>query len=258
MDIGYDISISVNGSRLSPMELRALIAVQSAGSQNKAAEELGIAVPVLHNYIKKAERKLGIALIDATQLSTRLTPEGREIVQQYQRTTRLFEERELSVGCTPVSRLFIDHIPEPVTLVQTDNLRLIELFELGLLDAVMLDDPQYAFDYRWEATEFHVGWDSLLHVRRGKKYARLKYGAQRLGFSHLDAEGKGYMVMGEAEEPEELLSSGYSYFVNASLASARELRVKPSGSTPELQHEIIGLRNDRPGISIIVDEMLGD
>ena len=63
--------------------------------------------------------------------------------------------------------------------------------------------------------------------------------------------------MGEVEEPDELLSSGYSYFINKSLAEAHELRIESAHKTQPLEYTIIGLVGKRVGVASLVERSLG-
>ena len=257
MELEYDISLAVNGKRLAAMELRALLAVQRAGSQNKAAAELGISVPVLHNYLRKAERKLGFKLVSSTPTSTRLTPKASELAQEYLGRCRQFEPRPPSVGLTPVSRLLVKRFLPSVRLYEGDDEGLLLLLDAGIVDAAIFDDPRIAASYPGKARRFPAGSDELLHVDRGGRYASLKYGAQRLGFDRLRQMKRPHMVVATFEEPERLLASGCSYFLSRRLAEARELRVEPSRRSVAIQHPVLGLARERRGLARLLEEMLG-
>jgi len=257
VELQYDISVAVDGKRLANMELQALIAVQKAGSQNRAAAELGISVPVLHNYIRKAERKLGFKLVSSTPTATRLTPQAGALLDGYRRRSRPFEPRQPSVGLTPISRLYVERFLPGIRLYEGDDAGLQLLFDAGIVDAALFDDPRMASSRPAGARAFQFGEDSLQHVDLGRHYAWLRYGAQRLGFELLEARRQPYLIMATFEEPEQLLSSGCSYFISERLAEARELRVEQARGSRSIRHPLIGLVSGRRGIARLLGEMLG-
>ena len=62
------------------LHVRYAVEVAKAGSLNKAAETLFIAVPNISRSIKELESDLGITIFDRTTKGMCLTPEGEEFM----------------------------------------------------------------------------------------------------------------------------------------------------------------------------------
>ena len=121
-----------------------------------------------------------------------------------------------------------------------------------MMDLVVLDDPLYAFDES-EALFDEIGFDRLLHVDRGPNYLRFLYGAQRIGFKHLEVHGKDTIgSKGPSVPLTSLVNSNMSFFVNESLAARKGLKIKSDTDPRLLRHEIMALyHEERPDISLV-------
>ncbi|UCF08014.1 MAG: LysR family transcriptional regulator, partial [Thermoplasmata archaeon] len=106
----------VDGVHISFRQLQALSAVAETGSQNRAAQKLGIAVPVLHRYIRELEVKLGFGLLSTTTQGTVLTKQGGEIVDAQKRFENRLRERENPV--VAASPLFSHLVSEAISSVE--------------------------------------------------------------------------------------------------------------------------------------------
>jgi len=83
----------------------------------------------------------------------------------------------------------------PYDLIISDDERNLKDFRAGLMDIAVIDDPLNVYEFddaRWE----EVAEDQLIHVNKGSKYMRYRYGAQRIGFRHLESEGMEYNIIG--------------------------------------------------------------
>jgi hypothetical protein len=78
-------------------------------------------------------------------------------------------------------------------LIISDDQRNLKDLRAGMMDMVVLDDPLYALDES-DALFDEIGFDRLLHVDRGPTYLRFLYGAQRIGFKHLEMSGKDFRI----------------------------------------------------------------
>ncbi len=172
------ISLIVNGMRLSVRQLEVLNTVRGTGSQNQAANVLGISPPVLHRYLGQIEAKLGTEVLITTPTGTRLNELGERIAMEYSALNQRLKGREtIVVGGTMITEeLLLSSLtkadPEGTyQLIISDDERNLRDFNAGLMDLVLLDDPLNLFDLE------HVNWeeiaeDRLIHVDKGDRYAR--------------------------------------------------------------------------------------
>jgi DNA-binding transcriptional LysR family regulator len=241
-------SLSVNGAELTRRQLEALCALSEEGSQKAAAHRLGISTPVLHRYLHEAQRRAQVTLLKSTPTGTLLTAEGDEIVTEYLSLRMRMGRARLPVaGGTIISEeLLLRALSESEgaegfeAIISTDERNLRDL-RAGLMDIVVLDDPLHAMDLvgvEWE----QVGEDRLLHVDRGDRHASFRFGAQRIGFRHLQTLGRRFEVARSYLSLQSLDASGLSYFVNESLAARKGLRVKSSTDPDLLRHQIVAVR----------------
>jgi DNA-binding transcriptional LysR family regulator len=241
-------SLTVNGVELTRRQLEALCALSEEGSQKAAAHCLGISTPVLHRYIHEAQRRSGVAMIEATPVGTRLTAEGDEIVTEYlSLRMRMGGGRVPVVGGTVVSEeILLRGLSESEgaegfeVIISTDERNLRDL-RGGLMDLVVLDDPIHAMDLpgmEWE----QIAADRLLHVDKGERYGSFRFGAQRIGFRHLQTQGRRFEVARAFLSLQSLDASGLSYFVNESLAARKGLRIKSATDPELLRHQIVAVR----------------
>lgn len=244
-------SLTVNGAELTRRQLEALCALSQEGSQKAAAHRLGIATPVLHRYIHEAQRRAQVTLFDSTSKGTKLTLEGDEIVTEYLSLRMRMGRTRLPVaGGTIVSEeMLLRALSESEgaenfeAIISTDERNLRDL-RAGLMDIVVLDDPVHVMDLvgmEWE----QVAEDRLLHVDHGERFGSFRFGAQRIGFRHLQTLGRRFEVAHNYLSLQSLAASGLSYFVNESLAARKGLRVKSATDPELLRHQIVAVR--RPG-----------
>ena len=244
--LGFEpvISLIVNGMRLSVRQLEVLNTVRGTGSQNQAANVLGISPPVLHRYLGQIEAKLGTEVLITTPTGTRLNELGERIAMEYSALNQRLKGREtIVVGGTMITEeLLLSSLtkadPEGTyQLIISDDERNLRDFNAGLMDLVLLDDPLNLFDLE------HVNWeeiaeDRLIHVDKGDRYARFPYGAQRIGFQHLRSVGTPFKVDRTIRSVPALLSSGLSFFINESLAARKGLRMRSDTDPNVLSHKI--------------------
>jgi molybdate transport repressor ModE-like protein len=253
MKIKPDVRLVVDEVPISLRQIQVLIAIASTNSQNQAARILGISVPVLHRHIKDMEGKVGVDLISTTPQGTELTESGREIIEAYKKLeNRLKVRQKPIVACSPIySHLVLEAVSaveredyEIDMLVGDDELN-NQYLNMGLVGVVVFDDPIYVYREReaYQKPEIvEIVKDTLIHVYRGDKYLRYKYGAQRIGFSNLDLEGVNYKIMGETRDYKQLIKSGYSFFINRNLAIREGLDLESYTPSNMLIHSIFAMR----------------
>jgi len=247
--INPQISILIGKKRLTSRQLEALAAISKTRSQTQASKELGISTPVLHRYIKRAEKELGFSLIYTTHINTRLTPEAIKILNAYKRYIgATAHHSNLAVACTPITQ---NLLLESLSGLEKDggvfdvyigddrtNLRLLDC---GNVDLVIFDDPLNVYEYEGDLYHKDIGFDTLIHVYRGESYVKFRYGAQRIGYEHLRSKNLEYNILHSISDVNMLFESGGSFFINQSLMSMREEVLHSETPASAFTHEIIAL-----------------
>jgi len=256
------VSLMINGKAVTSRQLDVLVAVDEEGSQNRAAERLGISTPVLHRYLGQLEERAGTPLTETTRRGTTLTREGRALVREFMALKgRARSGESVTVGCTIITEELLLSVLSRMDsggdydLIISDDARNLKDFRAGLMDLVVLDDPLYAYEFE-EATWVEVAEDHLVHVQKGDNYMRFMYGAQRIGFRHLDVMGIDYNIIGTTRSLTDLVRSGLSFFINHSYVARKGIRLKSSTSTQMLKHKIMAmLSEESPEVDRLVTEM---
>jgi len=239
------LSLLINGRRFPAKVLDCLLAVHHTRSQKKAANELGISPPVLNKYIKRAERITGAPLVCKTPFGSKLTETALLIVGEYERLSRRMEEHKgIAIGCTPITQHVVIRACHGLRIHIGDDDANLTLLKRGEIDLVFFDDPLHVYEWEGAGESYDIFFDTLLHIRKGdgKQYARFKYGAQRVGFEYLTRSGVDYRIRKEVSDIHSLVGSGFSFFINRSLATREKLRLKPSTPTPLFRHAITALK----------------
>ncbi len=238
------VSLRINDKLVTPHQLEVLRAVYREGSQNRAAAKLGITTPVLGRYLTQLQAKVGAELVTPTPTGTELTDEGEKIVLEFEALLkRMKGGASLVIGGTVVTEdLLLNTLSEidkkgRFDLVISDDRRNLDDFNAGLMHLVILDDPLFLYDLE-EVSWEEVAEESLIHVDKGRSYMRFAYGAQRIGFKHLDALGKKYQIEGMVRSVPALVNSGLSFFLNESLSARKGLKLRSATDSRYLAHKI--------------------
>ncbi len=256
------ISLRVNGASLTPHQLDVLLAVHQEGSQRKAGEKLGIATPVIHRYLAQMEAKVEFQLLKTSPLGTTLTLEGKQVVLEYSALlVRMKDDGATVVGGTILTEDLLLSVLSRLDgeakydLIIADDERNMKEFEAGLMDLVLLDDPLFAYDIENVQVE-DIAEDRLIHIDKGPSYLEYRYGAQRIGFRHLDSIGTKYTIDGSTRYLPSLLRSNKSYFINESLALKKGLRLSSATDPNLLTYEILALhRGQKDTVSWLLREL---
>lgn len=257
VDLEPRVSIYVNGVKVTARQMDALKALRDHGSKAAAAASLGISAPVLHRYLQNLEDSTGLELVRSNPRGSKLTEAGRQIVNEHNAIDSRIRHRErCRVACSPVTEhlmmSLLSAMPEGIDLVVSDDENNARDLMAGMVDLVILDDPQLLYDLDdvdWEV----LGETSMVHVDRGPRYIRYRYGAQRLAFQHLDSKGVPYSVERSTFSLDDLLESGLSFFVDEILLLKRNLRIRSSTDPALLRHSISAVfRDDAEPVQSIV------
>jgi molybdenum-dependent DNA-binding transcriptional regulator ModE len=256
------ISLKVNGARLTPHQLDVLLTVHQEGSQRKAGQKLKIATPVVHRYLAQMEAKAGVKLLKTSALGTTLTEDGKQIALEYSAlVARMKDGGATIVGGTistedlllsAVSRLDSE---SKYDLIIADDERNMKDFDAGLMDLVLLDDPLYAYEAENAQIEDIAG-DRLIHVDKGPSYMKYRYGAQRIGFRHLDSTKANYTIDGTTRYLPTLLRSNKSCFIAESLALKKGLKLSSATDPNLLAYRILALyHGEKEAVSWLLREL---
>jgi DNA-binding transcriptional LysR family regulator len=256
------IALKIGRATLTIRQLEVLRAIYEEGSQNRAAARLGIATAVLNRYLAHIESKVGTSLSAATPRGTTLNEEGERITLEYiALSRRMATAKGTVIGGTMVTEEMLLNTltnadpDRECDLIISDDRRNLQDFRAGLMDIVVLDDPLYLFDLegvKWQ----EVAADRLVHVDRGRRYASFPYGAQRIGFRHLESAGTPFDVIRTFRSPELMASSGLSFFLSESLALRRGMRIRSDTDPALLVHSINAVyRKETPRARKLAAEM---
>ncbi len=262
MKIEPAVSLRVNGANLTPHQLEVLYEVYRQGSQRKAAEKLGLATPVVHRVLSQIESKAKVRLLSTSPSGTSLNEEGVKVAREFSALLeRMRVGESVVVGGTILteelllSALSILDEEARYELVISDDERNLRELKAGMMDVALLDDPLYA--YETEGTQFEeVAEDRLIYVDKGEAHIRFRYGAQRIGFRHLEAIGKDYIIEGKSRSVSQLVRSNRSFFINESLAMKKGLKLVSAIDPQLLSHKILALFYEpRPEIDWLLREL---
>lgn len=221
-EVAPALFLNARNGNITRIELDILLAIGRTLSQNKAAAELGISVPVLNKRLAGISKKAGVPVIETTSLHTRLSEAGKRLVATYvMAEARLQDLGRPVIGASmlvePYLRQMMDERVHLCT--STDDFNLAA-FKMGLLDIAIIDDPEIVMTLSWgehshlveEMVE--VGRDELLHWNRGQRYIRFAYGAQGMGFRYLQQSGVRFEIKETTMNPPRLFACGLSFFLN--------------------------------------------
>lgn len=230
-------------------QLEILRAVAAEGSQNRAAKRLKISTAVLNKQLTEMERKANARLVSTTKRGSRLTREGAQLLRVLDAMCRrISRPQELTIGCTSVSQSMVERICTKLAqrgiksrIIVSDDETNISMSVSGLIDIVFLDDPQFAYDFPRENRVHEVAKDVLVHFERGRQYARLSSGPQRIGFGSLDQSGKDYEIKAVILSPEEAVNSKFSFFISSILLTNRRIDVPSKEKTSRIPYSILAV-----------------
>lgn len=120
---------------------------------------------------------------------------------------------------------------------------------------VILDDPLYLMDVKGYGSDV-IGYMDMVHVDRGRRYVRYRYGAQRIAFRQLDMMGVNYVVEGEMLSLDDLLGSGRSFFVDEILLLREGIKLQSHTDPRLLRHAIMAVyANESRDIDALLQEL---
>ena len=253
-----------DGQEITHRQMEALAALHSKGSMKKAAEFLGLSTPVLHKYIHEIEDKSGLGLVSSTSRGSKLTAEGVELLSRFRAyEMRLDDHPEvLKIAGTVVSEstlltaaTIISDVHKQVRVIISTDEENLHLAEERRVDAVVLDDAAFAIERTPEMPSTEIGSDMLVLRDTGSRYAKLAFGAQRLGFRYLTGMNIPFEIDRIVYEPRLVDHTDLSYFANKSLVRSGRLQAVGAKDQTWSLHSIIALQcTDHEDLPMFLDE----
>ncbi len=263
MNVRARAALVVDGENITHRQLVALSALKRRGSMKKAAEELGISTPVLYKYIREVEAKIGVSLVESNSKGSKLTVQGMELIDRFASyEKRLDDQPQLKVAGTLVSESCLLTAATALSKkgidcsiwISTDDENL-RMADQGIMDCMVLDDALFAMERSQEVVGTEVGSDLLLHRDSGPRYLNLAFGAQRLGFRHLEEKKVEHQVVFKVFEPAMLDYTELSYFVNRSLVRRGIVKAEDATEQRWSIHSIMAIPfSDHADVAAFIDE----
>ena len=262
MDIKVRTEQVINGVVISNRLLETLAVVERHSSMTNAAKELDISVPVVHKYLSNISKAAGTPVTTSTPMGTKLTEEGRRVLDTYRYTEmRCADQHRFTICCSPVTEDLMMSVVSAlkltdVELMISDDVRNIKMMKENLADMAIVDDPLYLFDAE-EFEGIEIGNMGMVYIDNGPSFIRYKYGAQRVAFMFLDTLNYKYTIESETFSLPELLGSNKSFFVDEFLLMRKGLRLKSAVDPKILRHAITAIyRKENKTISRIVKALI--
>lgn len=257
MQFDPELWLRIRDKKVTPHQIKILSEIANTHSQTKAARNLGISVPVLHRHLKGLTAKLGLNLVQTTANGTWLTTEGRLLLRIYDRYQEMLAvQAQVSIYCTPISYELVNSMlldfeikGQHYRVSMNDDQQNLRALYLGRADLVIFDDPIFAMEFEGLEDEQMITTDlfndTLVHINKGRKYIKFKYGAQRLGFRYLEANGIEYRIIHELSDFNYIKRSKYSYFMNRSYLDSCGIKINGYSNrdidTEMLKHPIMAV-----------------
>lgn len=249
-DVRPRVIFVTDGKEITHRQMEAFAALHEKGSMNRAADALGISTPVLHKYIHEVEEKADAELVRTTSKGSKLTAQGLELLKRFRAyESRLTDEKQLRIAGTPVSQRCIMMAATELSADRKDCTVTISTDESNLrmmgenrVDCVVLDDAMFAMEKAPETDISEIGSDMLMLKDVGPKFARTKFGAQRLGFRFLEDKQIPHEIVREIYEPTMLDHLDLSYFVNRSFVRTGVVKAIGAKDQPWSVHSISALQ----------------
>ena len=182
-----------------------------------------------------------------------MTTEGKLVLKIHERYSEMLRpEQATTLHCTPITHdLLVETISgleakgEKYQISINDDWQNLKALYLGRADLVIFDDPNYAIEFEGFKEDkiliIDLYKDTLIHHRNGSRYIKFKYGAQRLGFRHLDAANKKYKILYETSSLKQLINSKYSFFLNHSIIQQNNISLSNNDDSQMFIHPIMAI-----------------
>ncbi|MBU4535912.1 MAG: LysR family transcriptional regulator [Euryarchaeota archaeon] len=273
MEFYPHLGMNINGHEFNYKFFQTLKCVSKTWSQRKAAIKLGVSPAVLNRRILDAENKLGFQILKATGAGSELTPEGINILEQYNRyVSRIKDSDRLLISGGHISSGLLEVLASEsgleVSCYSSDDESAFYLAKKDFLDIMSLDDPLLAFQNDLDFTP--IAYDYLVLVSspgcevsdikelKNGKFVAVSSSSQRLAWKTLEDDSIPFEIYNEAKSPYEAFkmvknSKNLHTFLNGSFFQGEDLLKE------ETRHiiSLVNFRGFNPKIEEFITYILG-
>ena len=267
------ISLSINGEIYDYKLYQSLESLTRTKSQRKSAKELNISHTVFNRRILKAENRLGVKLTQKLGNGTSLTPEGRDLLDEYRKYSIQIEKTSnINIAGGHISSGLLEsiHLPFNINVYSSNDKDALELAKRGAVDILTLDDPLIAYELNIDFTP--IAYDYLVLISspnskevksindlEGLEFVNVEGSAQRLAWNSLEHYDIDYSLKYTVNSQFDAFklvknSENLHSFLNASYFKGNEILKF------DTRHviSIIKVNEDKPEVDEFIEYLLND
>jgi len=267
------ISLNINGEIYDYKLYQSLESLARTKSQRKSAKELNISHTVFNRRILKAENRLGVKLTQKVGNGTTLTPEGRDLLDEYRKYSIQIEKTSnINIAGGHISSGLLEsiHLPFNINVYSSNDKDALELAKRGVVDILTLDDPLIAYELNIDFTP--IAYDYLVLISspnskevksindlEGLEFVNVEGSAQRLAWNSLEHYDIDYSLKYTVNSQFDAFklvknSENLHSFLNASYFKGNEILKF------DTRHviSIIKVNEDKPEVDEFIEYLLND
>ena len=267
------ISLNINGEIYDYKLYQSLESLARTKSQRKSAKELNISHTVFNRRILKAENRLGVKLTQKVGNGTTLTPEGRDLLDEYRKYSIQIEKTSnINIAGGHISSGLLEsiHLPFNINVYSSNDKDALELAKRGVVDILTLDDPLIAYELNIDFTP--IAYDYLVLISspnskevksindlEGLEFVNVEGSAQRLAWNSLEHYDIDYSLKNTVNSQFDALklvknSENLHSFLKASYFKGNEILKF------DTRHviSIIKVNEDKPEVDEFIEYLLND
>ena len=267
------ISLNINGEVYDYKLYQSLKSLARTKSQRKSAKELNISHTVFNRRILKAENRLGVKLTQKVGNGTTLTPEGRDLLDEYRKYSIQIEKTSnINIAGGHISSGLLEsiHLPFNTNVYSSNDKDALELAKRGVVDILTLDDPLIAYEMNIDFTP--IAYDYLVLISspnskevksindlEGLEFVNVEGSAQRLAWNSLEHYDINYNLKHTVNSQFDAFklvknSENLHSFLNASYFKGNEILKF------DTRHviSIIKVNEDKPEVDEFIEYLLND
>ena len=267
------ISLNINGEIYDYKLYQSLESLARIKSQRKSAKELNISHTVFNRRILKAENRLGVKLTQKVGNGTTLTPEGRDLLDEYRKYSIQIEKTSnINIAGGHISSGLLEsiHLPFNINVYSSNDKDALELAKRGVVDILTLDDPLIAYELNIDFTP--IAYDYLVLISspnskevksindlEGLEFVNVEGSAQRLAWNSLEHYDIDYSLKYTVNSQFDAFklvknSENLHSFLNASYFKGNEILKF------DTRHviSIIKVNEDKPEVDEFIEYLLND
>ena len=267
------ISLNINGEIYDYKLYQSLESLARTKSQRKSAKELNISHTVFNRRILKAENKLGVKLTQKVGNGTSLTPEGKDLLDEYRKySIQIKKTSNINIAGGHISSGLLEsiHLPFNINVYSSNDKDALELAKRGVVDILTLDDPLIAYELNIDFTP--IAYDYLVLISspnskevksindlKGLEFVNVEGSAQRLAWNSLEHYDIDYSLKYTVNSQFDAFklvknSENLHSFLNASYFKGNEILKF------DTRHviSIIKVNEDKPEVDEFIEYLLND